>query len=71
MATNSSPKWVNGPQQFITAKDAAVFLGVSVDLIYDWIHDRTSGFPVKKFNATKQKTYRIPKQKFLIWVEKD
>lgn len=75
-----TPRWIDGPQQFITAKDVANYLGTSLDYAYKLCRNaRKIKFPVKKFppferrnesqNKTRQHIYRIPKQEFLEWVD--
>lgn len=60
------PKWVGGAQQFITVKDAANFMGCSIDLIYDAIAEKT--LPAKEMiKKRKRPTWRIPKNQFLKW----
>jgi predicted DNA-binding transcriptional regulator AlpA len=68
------PKWVTGPQQFITIKDAANFLGCSPDTIYRYIDmGPPKGIPAKKIpfpklnSSGRHTTYLIPKIPFLNW----
>ena len=66
----AEPRWISGPQQFITVKDAAIFLGCSIDLIYDYIKEKPpEGIPVKIIKRQKRIVYRIPKNKFLKWAD--
>lgn len=61
----SDPKWISGPQQFITVKDVAIFLGCHVDRVYDYIDEQI--IPVKTLQRKKRSVYLIPKKKFLEW----
>lgn len=66
------PKWLEGPQEFISVKEAATFLGCSVYLLYDAIHTRPpAGLPHKTITTENSKriTYRIPKREFLEWAK--
>ncbi len=65
----AEPKWLNGQQQFITVKEAANFMGCSIDLIYDAIRrGPPHGIPTKQNFARKFKGWhRIPKKEFLEW----
>jgi hypothetical protein len=65
----SDPKWLDGPQQFITVKEAARYMGCSIDLIYDALHrGPPEGIPGKQNFARQFKSwYRIPKKEFLEW----
>jgi hypothetical protein len=63
-------KWLDGPQEFISVKEAATFLSCSIELIYDAIHTPPpTGLPHKMIitENSKRITYRIPKKEFLIW----
>lgn len=71
------PKWIKGDQQFITPKDAANFIGCSVDSIYHYLEKGPpEGLKSIKIRArpyrndeklTRKSRYRIPKIHFLKW----
>lgn len=68
----SEPRWIDGPQQFITVKDVAIFLGCHVDRVYEYI--KADLIPAKRFkrnDGKRGRRYLIPKKKFLEWAEKD
>lgn len=66
MAATAVPP-AKGGDQFITAKDAAKILKVSVFTIYDWTKNphRSKGMPFKRFG----RVIRIPQGKFNAWIE--
>jgi len=64
------PRWIDSPQQFITAKDAANFVGCSVDTIYRIIQRGELGpkGATKKLVENRYRpSYRIKKTAFLKW----
>jgi Helix-turn-helix domain len=65
----SEPPWISSPQQFISVKDAANFIGCHVDRIYDYIGAKI--IPVKiiktPYKGKRGRAYLIPKKKFLEW----
>jgi hypothetical protein len=72
-APNELPR---SEKNFWTVKDAARYLGVSVETIYGWVSPESKSRPAKIpgplppiYRFGKRHAIRIPIKEFLVWVE--
>jgi len=53
---------------FLTAKEAAEYLRITVNTLYIWSRQK-GGPPILRKGPGNRPRYRIPKEKFIKWVE--
>ena len=56
----------NHSKNFLTPKEAADYVGVSLNTFYKWLRKsrKKGGPPVRRFG---QNCYRLPRDKFIAW----
>jgi helix-turn-helix protein len=71
-AFNGSSPTHSDKSAYLSVKDAANYLGMSIWLVYGLIHDQ-NGFPFITIKTRNQErpTYRIPKKEFLAWIKRN
>lgn len=67
MASEPAPR-SRAEDKFITPKEAAGVLKVSIFTFYDWMKNpkRMPGLPVRRFG---KRCIRIPRKEFFLWLE--
>jgi excisionase family DNA binding protein len=69
-ALNGSSPTRSEKSAFLSVKDAANYLGVSIFFIYKQLHSE-NGPPFIKIGEADRKTIRIPKKEFLAWIKRN
>jgi excisionase family DNA binding protein len=54
-------------RRWLTAKQAAAYLGVHVETFYNYVHRKKNRPPFKRF--TENGPYRFPREQFIEWAE--